>query len=55
MWYKAEWYLDFLFALRDNSCDYFNPKNYESLVQLKQRFDNGERTTELYDAIMSMT
>ena len=52
-WRKAEWYLNFLFALRDNSHDNFDPMVYESLIKLKERFDYGERTYELYEAIMN--
>ena len=54
-WRKAECYLDFLFTLRDNSHDKFDPMVYEQLVNLKERLDHGERTYELYEEIMRST
>lgn len=52
-WFVAEGYLNFLFLIRDNELSHFDPKNYETIVPLKRRFDSGERTVELYDAIMN--
>lgn len=53
-WYRAASYLDFLFVLRDNTYEKFDPKNYEDLIPLKRRLDGGERSVELYEEIMTM-
>lgn len=52
MWDRARNHLELCFVLVDNAYETFDPNNYRTLVELKRRFNSGERTSELYQLIM---
>lgn len=49
-WLRAVRYLDFLFMMVDNNRDNLS---YDPLVAFKKRLEDGERTWELYEEIMT--
>ena len=55
MYRQALRQLDMCYTLVDNTYSEFDRNNYKDLPELTKRLAKGERTIELYEAIMNWT